>query len=72
MDKYDSSQLELQEMYKLCVIEANEMYREGVEESPLSDGEYDYFLSIIEDEEFKLSVGTGLGDSFIPKYMREE
>ena len=70
--KYDSTKLEIQEMYKLCVIEVNEMYREGLEESPLSDGEYDYFISIIEDEEFKLAVGTSLGEDFIPKYLQKE
>ena len=70
--KYDCSKLDLQEMYKLCVIEVNEMYREGLEESPLSDSEYDYFIGMIEDEEFKLAVGTGLGEDFTPKYLQEE
>lgn len=67
--KYELHKLDLQEMYKLCVIEVNEMYRDGESESPLTDGEYDYILSMIKDKEFKLSVGTGLGEQFIPKYL---
>jgi hypothetical protein len=68
--KYDISQLDIQETYKLSVIEINDMYREGLEESPWSDGEYDYILGLIEDEEFKSATGTGIGEGFVPKYLR--
>ena len=71
-DNYDESKLTQQERLKLSVIEVNNMYREGLEESPLSDNEYDYLFNLIEDEEFKEAVGTGLGEDFIPEYLKDE
>lgn len=57
--------LSIQDNYKLCVIELNQMYREG-KESPVTDSEYDYILSLIGDEGFKSKIGTALGEGFSP------
>ena len=68
VEKYDPQQMTRQECYKLCVIELNEMYRNG-QESPVSDQTYDYIMGLIDDEEFHRTVGTGLGKDFVPAYL---
>ena len=49
-DKYDRSKCTREEEVKLCLIEVNEMYREGLEESPLTDAEYDFLMSCVDEE----------------------
>ena len=70
-DKYDRSKCTREEEVKLCLIEVNEMYREGLEESPLTDAEYDFLMSCVDDADFKKEIGTGLGAEFVPQYKKD-
>ena len=70
-EKYDKDELTKQDVIKLSVIELNKIYREG-KDSPASDKEYDFIFEMIEDEEFKKSVGTSLGEDFKPKCIDKE
>lgn len=66
-DELKTIHIPIQDNYKLCIIELNEMYRSG--ESPVSDSDYDYILSLIEDEDFKNTVGTGLNGDLTDKII---
>ena len=46
-----------QDKIKARLAEANRLYRLGEGESPLSDEEYDYLLSLVDDEALKNQVG---------------